>query len=67
MLESGLEAQFVLKIKGLNIFLSFNHQFVQSGQTVWEGLGVNLTELLRSRVWARNAAAPGPHSNLSRE
>lgn len=47
MLKPGLETKSVLKIKGLIIALSFNHQLVQSEQTGWEDVRVSLTELLR--------------------
>lgn len=47
MLKSGLETKSALKIKGLIIVLTFNHQLVQSEQTGWEDLRVSLTELLR--------------------
>lgn len=38
MLKSALKTKFALKIKGLLIVLSFNHQLVQSEQTGWGDL-----------------------------
>lgn len=55
MLKSGLETKFSLKIKGLIIVLSVNHQLMQSAQTVWEDLQADLTESwrLKTLCWER--------------
>lgn len=64
MLKSGLETKFALKIKGLIIVLSFNHQPVQSEQTGWEDVQVSLTGLLSEE--SALEAAVFPHLNFSR-
>lgn len=65
--EVWSETKSALKIKGLIIVLTFNHQLVQSEQTGWEDLRVSLTELLESLRDCTENAAFFPHLNLSRE
>lgn len=67
MLKSSLEMKFALEIKGLIIVLSFNHQFMQCEQTVWEDLGWSWQNYWEWESGLRKAASTTPGLNRLRE